>query len=152
VNDPHGGRAVAEGVVNVDGSIPVLTGLSVGARVLGVPGRRGGGAATVPPRATSLRFNLSEAATVKVAVRRARAGRRVRGGACRPGAKHGRRCTRLTLRRTIKHSGKPGANRIRIRARGLRPGSYRVVLSPTDLVGNEGVPRTVKLRVVRVQP
>jgi DNA-binding beta-propeller fold protein YncE len=150
VNDPHGGRAVAEGVVNVDGSIPVITGLRAGARVLGVPGRRGGRAAATPPRATSLRFSLSEAATVKLAIRRARAGRRVPGGACRPRAKRGRRCTRLSLRRTITHAGKPGANRIRIRARGLRPGSYRVVLSPTDLVGNEGVSRTVKLRVVRV--
>jgi DNA-binding beta-propeller fold protein YncE len=39
VNDPHGGRAVAETIVNVDGSIPLITGLRASARVVGV--RRG---------------------------------------------------------------------------------------------------------------
>jgi sugar lactone lactonase YvrE len=39
VNDPHGGRAVAETVVNVDGSIPLITELRTSARVVGV--RRG---------------------------------------------------------------------------------------------------------------
>ncbi|HEV3378965.1 MAG TPA: PKD domain-containing protein, partial [Thermoleophilaceae bacterium] len=36
VNDPHGGRAVAEGSVLVDGALPIIDDLRRGARVLGV--------------------------------------------------------------------------------------------------------------------
>ena len=39
VDDPHGGRAVAVGTLDVDGSRPALTSLRTLAHVLGVPGR-----------------------------------------------------------------------------------------------------------------
>ena len=40
VNDPHGGRAVGEGTLDVDGSRPVVTGLTAMKRVIGAPSRR----------------------------------------------------------------------------------------------------------------
>ncbi|MBA3261875.1 MAG: hypothetical protein H0T69_05300 [Thermoleophilaceae bacterium] len=150
VNDPHGGRAVAEGRITVDGSRPVLTGLRALTRVLGVPSRRGRSSAASPPRATTLRFRLSEAAIVTVGLDRARNGRRAKGRACSPRAKRGRRCITWTRVRTIRRSGTPGENGIVLRARGLRPGRYRVVLTATDEVGNRSPQRALELRVVRL--
>jgi DNA-binding beta-propeller fold protein YncE len=146
VNDPHGGRAVATRTLDVDGSRPVLTDLRAASRVLGVPSGRGQGAA-----ATRLRFRLSEAATVTVALNRARPGRRSKGRACRPLAKRGRRCTVWSRARTIRRSAGAGQNGILLRARGLRPGRYRVVLTATDRVGNRSPRRTLELRVVRLR-
>ena len=137
VNDRHGGRAVAEASVQVDGAMPVITDLRRGSRVLGVGRRRRGRAAARPqrrpPRATTIRFNLSEPATVTLAVDRARRGRRpVPGSPCRVRARTGRRCVRWFRRRDLNHAGAAGANAIRLRARGLRPGFYRVVLTAVD--------------------
>ncbi len=129
VNDPHGGRAVTEGTLDVDGSRPVLTRVSATARVIGVPSRRKRSrrpAATArrsPPRATALRFQLSEAAKVTVSINRARRGRRLASKACSPRARRGRRCIAWSAARTIKRSAAVGQNRIPLRARGLRQGA-----------------------------
>jgi hypothetical protein len=124
--------------------------------VLGVPPRRRrarGSAAALgkqPPGATTLRFRLSEAAIVTVALDRARQGRRAKGRACGPRAKRGRRCVAWTRARRIRRSARAGPNGIALRARGLRPGRYRVVLTATDEVGNRSPRRTLQLRVVRL--
>ena len=157
VNDPHGGRAVAVGTLEVDGSLPMVTRLRSAARVLAVPARRKrarGSAARAarPPSSTSIRFRLSEAASVRLTVERARSGRRARGGPCRPKAKRGRRCTAWSRVRLIKRSGRAGENAIALRARGLTPGSFRVVLAAVDEVGNRSPRRTLALRVVRQAP
>jgi DNA-binding beta-propeller fold protein YncE len=157
VNDPHGGRAVAEASVQVDGAMPVITHLRRGSRVLGVERRRRRGRAAAhprrrPPRATTIRFQLSEPATVTLAVDRARRGRRpVAGSPCRIRARTGRRCVRWLRQRVRTHAGDAGANAIRLRARGLRPGFHRVVLSAVDGVGNPSAPRMLPLRVVRLR-
>jgi sugar lactone lactonase YvrE len=155
VNDPHGGRAVAEGTVSVDGALPVITQLRAGSRVLGVRprGRHAGAAAGRgrPPGATSIRFNLSEPATVSVAIERARRGRRGPGRACRVRARRGRRCIRWSPVRLVSHSGQAGPNAVRLRARGLRPGRHRLLLSAVDAVGNTSARRSLPLRVVRVR-
>ena len=44
VNDPHGGRSVSEGTIDVDGSVPVLTGVRSNTEVIAVRPRRRGGA------------------------------------------------------------------------------------------------------------
>jgi sugar lactone lactonase YvrE len=142
VNDPHGGRSVAPGTVDVDGSRPVLSGLRSGARVLGVPAlgtraRRHARASGSPPRATTVRFRLSEAASVTLGVDRAR----------KPHRKRGKRWVRA---RTIKRSLRAGKNGITVRARGLKPGRYRMVLIAADEVGNKSPRRTIGLRVVRL--
>jgi DNA-binding beta-propeller fold protein YncE len=170
VNDPHGGRAVAEGSVLVDGAMPVIESVRRGARVLGVKRprlrKRAGGrelprgaaaqprgrapkARRRPPRATTIRFDLSEPASVTLAAERARVGRRpLGGGPCRLLAHTGRRCIRWFRQRTIEHPGAAGENAIRLRARGLRPGSYRLLLSAVDAVGNPSATRLLGLRVV----
>jgi hypothetical protein len=156
VNDPHGGQAVAEATLDVDGSRPALTGLRALTHVLGVPGRRtrahrrAGAARSKPPRSTTLRFRLSEAATVTLAVNRARSGHRLKGKACSVRAKHGRRCTVWSRARTIKRSLRAGGNGITVRARGLKPGRYRLVLTAADEVGNLSPRRTIGLRIVRL--
>jgi DNA-binding beta-propeller fold protein YncE len=154
VNDPHGGRAVADATVQVDGALPVITQVRRGARALGVKRRRRGRRPAVrprrrAPRATTIRFNLSEPATVTLAVDRARRGRRAAPGApCTIRARTGRRCIRWREQRVLTHAGGTGANDIRFRARGLRPGFHRLVLSAVDAVGNQSAPRMLPLRVV----
>jgi sugar lactone lactonase YvrE len=155
VDDPHGGHAVAQGTVDVDGSKPVLTGLRALARVLGLPPtrahRRPRAARGSPPSATTITFRLSEAATVTLTIDRARKGRRPKGStACSTRAKRGRPCTALSRARTIKRAARPGENGISVRARGLKPGSYRLVLRAVDEVGNRSPRRTIGLRVVRL--
>jgi DNA-binding beta-propeller fold protein YncE len=154
VNDRHGARAVAEASVLVDGAIPVITGLRRGARVLGVGRRARGSAAALrtPPRATTIRFNLSEPATVRLAVERARRGRRAAPGKpCRPRARRGRRCIDWKTKRLLTHAGAAGANAMRLPAHGLRPGRYRLVLTAVDAVGNVSAERQLRLRVVRLR-
>jgi hypothetical protein len=153
VNDPHGGRTVAEGTLDVDGSRPILTRLRATTRVLGVHSTRNrgrGAAAARPPSATTLRFRLSEPALVTVTLDRARQGRRPKGRACSPRAKRGRRCIAWSRARTIRRAADAGQNGIVLRARGLRPGRYRVVLTATDEVGNRSARRALTLRVVRL--
>ena len=67
-------------------------------------------------------------------------------------AKRGRRCTAWSRVRLIKRSGRAGENAIALRARGLTPGSFRVVLAAVDEVGNRSPRRTLALRVVRQAP
>jgi DNA-binding beta-propeller fold protein YncE len=149
VNDPHGGRAVAATMLRVDGRMPVITGLRL-ARVLGLRTPRTAGKGSTPPAASHLRFRLSEAATVTVAMDRARAGRRS-GGRCRPKAKRGRRCTSYSRARTLRRAGIAGENAIALRARGLRPGRYRITVSAVDAVGNRSAPRRLSMRIVKVK-
>ncbi len=160
VNDPHGGRAEAAAVINVDGSVPLITDLQANAKVIGVRrrlGRRAGGAAVLPVadaprRAARIRFRLSEAATVRVEVKRVRRGRRARTGEpCRPRARRGRRCIRLSQARVIRKAGRAGANSVRVKARGLSPGAYRLTFRAWDGVGNAATERVLPLRVVRVK-
>ncbi|MEA2420625.1 MAG: hypothetical protein QOE60_2831 [Thermoleophilaceae bacterium] len=157
VDDPHGGRTVAEGTLAVDGSRPALTGLSAQSKVIGVPARgtrahrrRAGTARSGAPSVTRLRFRLSEAATVTLAVDRARAGHRRKGRRCSTRPKRGRPCTAWAKVRTIKRSLRVGPNGISLHARGLEPGRYRLVLTAADEVGNRSPRRTLGLRVVRL--
>jgi DNA-binding beta-propeller fold protein YncE len=146
VDDPHGGTAVASATLTVDGRHPVISRLHAGARVLALRRRRGGHG---PPTSTLLRFRMSEAGTISVDVRRGLDGRRKGKGACRPRAKRGRRCVMWSRTRIVRHGVKAGANSIRLRARGLRPGRYRLLLTAFDRVGNASVPRSLPLRIVR---
>jgi sugar lactone lactonase YvrE len=148
VNDPHGGRAVAVGTLTVDGSVPVVTQVRA-ARVLGVPAGRKR-ARRSPLAATTIRFRLSEAATVRVVLQRARRGRRAKDGPCRPRAKRGRRCTAWSQARVIRRSLRAGDNAIALRARGLTPGRFQVVVTATDRAGNRSPRRVLPLRVVRL--
>jgi sugar lactone lactonase YvrE len=147
VTDPHGGSAVAQSLVAVDGSVPQITGLRIGSRVLGVGPRAARGsaagaarrAAERPPRSTRLRFRLSESARVRVLLRRS---------SCRAAARRSGRC----VRRSLKKLGRPRANTLRLRARGLPPGRYRLSVEARDSVGHEATQRRLRMRVVRLTP
>ena len=87
-----------------------------------------------------------------LSIERARTGRRARGGPCRPRARRGRRCLVWSQVRRLTAPAAAGPNAIRLRARGLRPGRHRLWLSAEDGVGNDSVPRSLRLRVVRLRP
>ncbi len=128
VNDRNGARSVAQGVMGIDGSTPRITRVTSDARVLAAGARRRG---AKRPRSARLRFRLSEAAAVTVTVRRAAGGRRA-GKAL-----------------VFKRDGRAGMNSLLLRARGRRPGSYRLVIEAVDAVGHEATPRRLGLRIVR---
>ena len=45
-----------------------------------------------------------------------------------------------------------GRGSLRIRARGLKPGNYKLEVGAADAVGNASTTRTLSLRVVRSSP
>lgn len=104
------------------------------------------------PSGTSLRFDLSEAATVRVAVVRVRSGRKQRGR-CRAGARRGRRCTIRTTAKTFTRRRKAGAATLpfsaRFGGRALPAGGYELQLAATDAAGNRSTVRTVRFTLVR---
>jgi hypothetical protein len=87
---------------------------------------------------------------VTLAVNRARSGRRPKGKPCGVHATRGRPCTAWSRARTIKRSLRAGGNGIAMRARGLKPGRYRLVLTAADEAGNRSPRRAIGLRVVRL--
>ncbi len=103
----------------------------------------------------TVRYTLSEPASVRFAVERARNGRRVRG-TCRPPTRRNRRRSSCTSYRRLKgsftHTGKQGPNRFRftgrLRGRKLGPGPYRLVAMTTDAAGNPSKPKRVKFTIV----
>ena len=79
-----------------------------------------------------------------LALERARAGRRARGRRLRPARQARAALHRLVAARAAsRRSGSAGQNGIALRARGLRPGRYRVVLTAADGVGNRSPRRTL---------
>jgi hypothetical protein len=100
-----------------------------------------------------VRFRLSEAATVKFNVERARKGRR-KGARCLTRRKTGRRCTRyVRVSGSFTRAGRAGANNFhfnaRINSRRLTRSGYRLVASPRDAAGNRGGASRARFRVVR---
>jgi len=111
-------------------------------------------------RGTTLRFALSEPATVRVAIQRRASGRRV-GGRCRAATRGNRarkRCPRwVTAGRTlVRRDLAAGPTRIafsgRIGRRALRPGRYRASLTAVDAAGNRSRgPARVRFQIVRAR-
>jgi hypothetical protein len=109
-------------------------------------------------RGTVLSYRLSEAARVTLRIERKLKGRRVRSRGrirCvkRTRRNARRRCTLYRRVAILTRASKAGLNRIafsgRVGGRKLRPGSYRLTLTPTDAAGNRGTPRRLSFRVVR---
>jgi hypothetical protein len=104
---------------------------------------------------TTLRFTLSEAATVTLALRREVAGHRAQGR-CVAGApaagSGGRRCTLLRGAGTVTLAGRAGANAVafsgRVGAKALPAGRYRLTATARDAAGNRTAkPATLRLRI-----
>ena len=105
----------------------------------------------------SVRFSLSEVANVAGAVSEHRAGRLV-SGRCVPGAairasgkhrKARKSCNKLVrLGSFYVANAPPGPNVAKLGLKALKPGRYRVTLTPRDRTGNLGAVATVELRLV----
>jgi hypothetical protein len=153
-----GTSAGADKVAEPDVVAPVLTNVSlswtvftVGSKGTAVSARAG----RRHKRGTTIRFTLSEASTVKIAIQRAAAGRRKGMRCVKPSRKlrKAKKCTRFVTAGTLTRKGKAGANKVpfsgRIGTKPLPPGRYRAMLRATDAAGNRSKPKTVKFRIVR---
>ena len=99
-------------------------------------------------RGTRLRFGLSEPATVKITIERARKAK------CRTRGLKAKRCVRFTRATTMTRRALPqGTNTIafsgRVGRRALAAGSYRATIVATDAASNRSRPRSAKFTVVR---
>ena len=112
-------------------------------------------AITAAARGTTIRYTLSEPASVALRIQRAVAGRRI-GGRCRAVAKRsrsGRPCRRYVAVATLRRTGREGTNRVafsgRIGRRALARGAYRLVVSAVDAADNRSTARPRRFRIVR---
>jgi hypothetical protein len=105
---------------------------------------------------TTIRFRISEAATVRLRFRRAAPGRLV-GGRCRRPTRLNRsrpRCTRMLLvRGSVSRAVQAGARRIKFAGRlsarrSLVPGRYRLILTARDAAGNVSTPDSARFRLL----
>lgn len=109
------------------------------------------------PSGSTLRFSLSEAASVAVTVAREVPGRRlgsrcVAPGKAKPGA---RKCPRFVRKGELGLKGAAGPNRIafsgRLGGRALGPGRYRASLLARDEAGNTSSPSFAGFVIVRTR-
>jgi hypothetical protein len=116
---------------------------------------------------TTIRFRLSERATVRLTVQRARPGVRVKvkgRNRCLPATRRNRRravgkrpCTRFRkVGRIVRRNRRRGANRIafsgRIGRKALRPGRHRIVAVAINRAKLRSQPRRAGFRVLRPTP
>jgi hypothetical protein len=134
---------------------PVISDFRAAPRVIATPARRGRRGSR--PRRTTLRYSLSEAATVRFTLQRRTRGRRV-AGVCRKQNRRNRsrpRCVRwVRVGRRFSQQGQAGANRRllgpgTVGRRKLAAGRYRVLAIATDAAGNRSARKTARLLVVR---
>jgi hypothetical protein len=124
------GGDVGSGGAPADRTTPVITGLRLSPKAFAVASRSTAQAAV--KRGTTIRYELSEAATVVARIERT-------------GTKR--------LAGTLRRTGHGGSNRIafsgRIGRKALRPGAYRLRVTATDAAGNRSVAQVVRFRVQR---
>lgn len=128
---PPSGPGIDPPAPVVDSQAPVLSRISLSARRFRVGSARTRSAAKTLPRGTTLRYTLSEAATITVTL--TRSGRSVAAS-------------------TLTRRGAKGANRVAVSGRSgrnaLPPGRYTLSLHAVDAAGNRGTPKKVGLRIV----
>jgi len=105
-------------------------------------------------RGTVFSFDLDQAATVTIAIRTRKPGRRV-GRRCVPPSKHLRRkrpCTRTVTVARLTRSAHPGFNKVafsgRVHREALRPGRYQAVFRAADAAGTSKA-STLSFRIVK---
>jgi hypothetical protein len=136
-----------------DAIAPVIGGLRLSNRRFAVGARSTPRiAARKTKRGTTFRFTLSEPATTRITIARARPGRRQGRRCVKPRKRLKRACMRFTTAGALTRAGAAGANRIdysgRIGKRKLKRGRYRATLVATDAAGNASPPARVTFRVV----
>ena len=134
----------------LDRTAPQLAALSASPRSFRTR-RRGG-----RPAGTTVRFTLSEAATVRLGLERASTGRRVGGACVRPTRSN--RSRHSCVRYVVLHGAVTrslGAGTVRVRFDGrlgskrVASGRYRLVLVATDTAGNASPARRINVRILR---
>jgi acid phosphatase type 7 len=111
--------------------------------------------ATAAKRGATLRYELSEAASVTVTVRRRSAGRKVAGKCRRPTRANRRRPACIRLRRVgrLSYPGVTGHNARRFTGRlgrrALKRGRYQASFVAVDAAGNRSTPKSVGFTIVR---
>jgi hypothetical protein len=110
--------------------------------------------ATRPKVGTTFAFQLDQAATVKIALVRLTAGRRV-AGICKPPSRarrHKPKCTRTVAVGTLTRAAHAGLNKLpfsgRIGSRKLKPGRYRAAFTASNAAGTSA-PSSLSFRIVR---
>jgi streptogramin lyase len=104
---------------------------------------------------TTIRYRLTEAATVRLRFERVLAGRRVRRKCVAPKRRYRKRrkCRRYKHAGTLVRTSKVGRNSVkftgRIGRKALKRGRYRLVLRATDAAGNRSRVRRIGFRVVK---
>ncbi|MFN8132020.1 MAG: choice-of-anchor Q domain-containing protein [Solirubrobacteraceae bacterium] len=142
---PGGGPSGGGGGGAADTVAPTVSRLSLSARRFRVgrtPTATGAAARARPKTGTTIRFRLSEAATVTLKLERLRPGRRV-GRRCVARTKANAKrpaCQRAARAGTLARRGSAGANAVpfsgRVGARKLPPGAYRLTATARDGAGN----------------
>lgn len=102
---------------------------------------------------TTLKYTVSEAATVRFKIERKKTGRLV-GKKCKPRKRGqgGKKCPIFKLVGSRGQQAKAGANKLkwngRLKGKPLAPGSYRATVVATDSAGGRSAPQTVGFRVL----
>ena len=143
---------------SADTTAPIVSGYGLTSSVFAVGGQTpifGTAASRRHRTGTTLKYTLSEAATVAITISQRTSGRR-QGRRCvapTPKRRRARRCTRLIPRGTLVRRSHPGTNLVafsgRIGTRKLPVGRYRATLRATDAAGNTSAAKTVSFRIVR---
>jgi hypothetical protein len=94
------------------------------------------------PKGSTVSFTLSEAATVNFTVEQKLKGRK-KGSKCVAKRKTGRKCSFYkAVKGSFSRASTAGANTLKfsgfVNGKSLKPGSYRLVATPTDAAGNTG--------------
>jgi len=159
VTDTRGATASATVAVEVpDVTKPALSALAIKPSAFRAAASGPSAAARrhKPRVGAQVTFQLSETATVRFTVDRARPGRRSGKKCVAPKARnrHPGHCTRyVKLRGSFTRSGTPGSNHFRfagrIGSKRLAPGGYRLVAVAKDPAGNTGTGVRHAFRIVR---
>jgi hypothetical protein len=144
------------GAVSADRTNPVASKLDVQPDAFAALSGRGSSlisAKRKPAKGATVKYRLSEAATVTFTVERAVRGRK-RKGRCVPGRRKGRSCTTYKkVKGSFTHAGKAGANSLRFSGRlarkPLRRGRYRLVGTARDAAGNKSKAVRTSFQIVR---
>jgi len=106
-------------------------------------------------RGTTIRFTVSEAATLRITVGRRAAGRKVKGR-CKPPTRRLRKkpkCVRWIKRGTLTRAVPAGSGRVaftgRVGRKALKRGKHRFALVAVDAAGNRSATKAVKFKIVK---
>jgi len=107
------------------------------------------------PIGTTFSFNLSNAATVKLAFTQKAAGRKVRGACKAPNPSNAskRKCTRTILAGSLSLPGHAGPNKLRFQGllptgKSLKLGNYNVALTARDAAGLQSAAQSLSFSIV----